>query len=292
MLKIFRPIIFIINVIIILALIGIHFIIKEHTYQTSLYYYTFPLPIIIIIVLVLSVFLSKKFRKYNLYLAGIFLIIWLSRSFKIHIAENFDETDLEIVFWNASHYREFEDVFKGVGSIPDVVVLVEYHGDYLDEAKKKYPEYYFYESNEEEVGIFSKNPIQVKEVMPSKYGSSVINFETHNINFYAVDVSASIDVPRSWETDFVNKAITKKQKTLVLGDFNVPYESKFLTPIKEHFNHAFNKKGFGFRETWFYNIPLLSLDHIWVSKDLEILKTEKVSTFKSDHAIIKTVIKN
>ncbi|WP_299550766.1 endonuclease/exonuclease/phosphatase family protein [Seonamhaeicola sp.] len=291
MFKILRPIFHIINAVAILALIAIHFIIKESTYQTSLYYYTFPLPAIIIIVLVLSIFLSKSFRKYNLFIAGIFLIIWLSRSFKIHFPDAIDETDVEVVFWNATHYREFEDVFEEDGSIPDVVVLVEYHGDYLEEARTNYSKYHFYESSAEEMGIFSKEPIQVIQVMPSKYGSTVINFKTHDLNFYAVDVSASIDVPRSWELEFVDETITQTKNTVVLGDFNVPYESKFLDPIKENFNHAFTEKGNGFRETWFWNIPFLSLDHIWASKDLEILRAKKIGTWKSDHAIVSTIIR-
>lgn len=61
--------------------------------------------------------------------------------------------------------------------------------------------------------------------------------------------------------------------------------------VKQNFNQAFNEKGNGFRETWFYNLPLLSLDHIWVSKDLKVLKTKKINTFKSDHNMIKTYIK-
>ncbi|WP_406685213.1 endonuclease/exonuclease/phosphatase family protein [Seonamhaeicola sp. MEBiC1930] len=292
MLKILRPIIHIINAIIVVGLIAIHFVIKESTYQTSLYYYTFPLPAIIIIVLVLSILLNKRFRKYNLVLAVVFLIIWLSRSFKITFTEDIKEQDLEIVFWNASNNQEFEDVFEETKRIPDVVVLAEYHSFDLKEARKKYSKYHFYENSIEEIGVFSKEQIEIKKVMPSKFGSAVINFETHGLNFYAVDVSGSIDVPRSWELEFVDNVIIKTKNTVVLGDFNVPYESKFLMQIKKKFNHAFNEKGNGFRETWFWGFPFLSLDHIWASKDLKILKTEKISTWKSDHAMLKTVIKN
>ena len=291
MLKILRLILYSINAIVIMALIAIHFIIKESTYQTSLYYYMFPLPVIIIIILVFSVFLNKKFRRYNLILAGILLVVWLSRSFKINIADAIEETDLEIVFWNASHYRQFKDVFEEAKSIPDVVVLAEYHGDHLEEIKEKYSEYHFYENYDEEIGLFSKEPIQIIKVMPSRFGSTVINFKTQGINFYAVDVSGSMDVPRSWELEFVNKVIIQTQNTVLLGDFNVPYESKFLDPVKANFKHAFTEKGNGFKETWFWNIPLLSLDHIWASKDLTVLKTIKIKTGKSDHSMLKTYIR-
>lgn len=291
MLKILKLLFSTINVIIIIALMVIHFVVKESSYQASLYFYTFPLPIIIIIILILAIFLSRRFRTYNLILAGILLAIWLGRSFKIHIPEAISENDLEIVFWNASHERNFQDAFNENNSIPDVMILVEYHGDILTETKLKYPDYYFYKHPIEEIGIYSKTPITIKKVIPSKYGSTVINFETNAINFYAVDVSGSMDVPRSWELEFVHETIIQTKQTIVLGDFNVPYESKHLENLKNDFNHAFSEKGNGFRETWFWNIPLLSLDHIWISKDLVILKTEKIGTFKSDHSMVKTVVR-
>ncbi|AUS05368.1 hypothetical protein C1A40_07700 [Tamlana carrageenivorans] len=78
---------------------------------------------------------------------------------------------------------------------------------------------------------------------------------------------------------------------MVLGDFNLPYESLYFKEIKRHFNHWFSSKGNGFRETWSWGLPLLSLDHIWVSKDLEILDSKKLNSLESDHEMIKTVIK-
>ena len=223
-------------------------------------------------------------------LAGALLLFWLGRSFKIHIPEEINESDIEVIFWNASHKRNLEDAFDISGNIPDVFVLVE-HGKYsVDRLQLKYSDYYFYKSING-ISIFSKLPIELIDDISSNYGTNIVKFETYNINFYAVDVSGSMDVPRAWELGFVNSIIKKQTNTIILGDFNVPFESKFLDSIKNNFNHAFNEKGNGFRETWFWNIPLLSLDHIWVSKDLKVLKTKKIRTFKSDHNMLKTVIK-
>ena len=290
MLKIIKILYLLVNSVIIIALLSIHFVLKESSYQNSLLFYTFPLPVIIAIVLCLTIFLSKTFRKYNLLLAGALLLFWLGRSFKIHIPEEINESDIEIVFWNASHERNLEDAFDISGNIPDVFVLVE-HGKYsVDRLQLKYSDYYFYKSING-ISIFSKLPIELIDDISSNYGTNIVKFETYNINFYAVDVSGSMDVPREWELTFVNEYVEQKTQTILLGDFNVPFESKFLDSIKNNFNHAFNEKGNGFRETWFWNIPLLSLDHIWVSKNLKVLKTKKIRTFKSDHNMLKTVIK-
>ena len=290
MLKIIRTLYLLVNSVIIIALLSIHFVLKESSYQNSLLFYTFPLPVIIAIALGLTIFLSKTFRKYNLLLAGALLLFWLGRSFKIHIPEEINESDIEIVFWNASHERNLEDAFDISGNIPDVFVLVE-HGKYsVDRLQLKYSDFYFYKSING-ISIFSKLPIELIDDISSNYGTNIVKFETYNINFYAVDVSGSMDVPREWELTFVNEYVEQKTQTILLGDFNVPFESKFLDSIKNNFNHAFNEKGNGFRETWFWNIPLLSLDHIWVSKNLKVLKTKKIRTFKSDHNMLKTVIK-
>ena len=290
MLKIIKTLYLLVNSVIIIALLSIHFVLKESSYQNSLLFYTFPLPVIIAIVLCLTIFLSKTFRKYNLLLAGALLLFWLGRSFKIHIPEEINESDIEVVFWNASHERNLEDAFDISGNIPDVFVLVE-HGKYsVDRLQLKYSDYYFYKSING-ISVFSKLPIELIDDISSNYGTNIVKFETYNINFYAVDVSGSMDVPREWELTFVNEYVEQKTQTILLGDFNVPFESKFLDSIKNNFNHAFNEKGNGFRETWFWNIPLLSLDYIWVSKDLKVLKTKKIGTFKSDHNMLKTVIK-
>lgn len=290
MLKIVRALYLFLNAAIILALFAIHFIYKEDSYQSSLLYYTFPLPIIIFAVLVLSIFLNRKFRKLNLLIAALLLLIWLARSFKINLSEDIKESDLEVVYWNASRNNSFEDAFNINKGIPDLFVLVELNKNNMQNLQLEYPDYHFYFS-EEEIAVFSKTPLKINLENTTKYNSTIINFETSDINFYVIDITGSQDVPRSWELGFVNENIKIKEKTILLGDFNVPFESKYLNHLKTNFNHAFNKKGNGFRETWFWNIPVLSLDHIWMSKDLEILKTEKIRTFKSDHSMLKTFVR-
>jgi len=290
MLKIIRILFLLINSLVILALLTIHFIVKDTGFNESLLFYMFPLPIIIGIILFISLFIGKKSRKYNLILGGILFIIWLGRSFKIHIPDKISEADIEIVFWNASRDNGLEEVFSDNKGIPDVLVLVESQKNNLEALQSKYPEYYFYKSVRG-IYVFSKKALIIESEITSPYNTTIVNFKTGGLNFYAIDVTGSTDVPRAWELKFIDSKIREKSNTIILGDFNVPYESVLFKEIKSDFNHAFNEKGNGFRETWFWNIPLLSIDHIWVSKDLKILKTEKKGTFKSNHNMLKTYIK-
>ncbi len=290
MIKFLRLVISLINVIIVVALLSIHFIFKECSFKASVFYYAFPLPIIIGMVLILSIFITHKLRKYNLLLAAVLMLIWLVQSFKIHIPKTITDEDLEIVLWNASRENNLEDAFKINDGIPDILVMVE-HGSYKTNFfNDKYPNYHFYKSDAG-ISIFSKSPLKIINEASSKFNTNFIHFETSGVNFYAIDVHGSIDVPRSWELGFVNKLIKNTKHTVILGDFNIPYESKHFESIKVNFDHAFSKRGNGFKETWPWNIPLLSLDHIWASKDLKILKTKKVATFTSDHSMVKTYIR-
>ncbi|WP_203257491.1 endonuclease/exonuclease/phosphatase family protein [Hyunsoonleella ulvae] len=278
-----------INIVIVLALLIIHFAIKEESFQSSLFYYSFPLPVVIIIILLLSIFASKSFRKYNLYIVLVLLVIWLYRSFRIHIPDDLNENDLEIVFWNGSHYLNVEDGFQENESIPDIFVLTE-HGSYdLETVQSKYSSYYFHKSNRG-ISIFSKTPITNVSEFFSKFSTAVTYFKTAGLNFYAIDAVASLDVPKAWGLEYIDSKIVHKQNTVILGDFNLPYDSKLFSNIKADFNHAFSEKGNGFRETWAFNLPILSLDYIWVSKDLNVKQYKKIHTFKSDHNMIKTYI--
>ncbi|MCL5127368.1 endonuclease/exonuclease/phosphatase family protein [Algibacter sp. L4_22] len=236
-----------------------------------------------------SIFLGKR-RKYNLILAGLLLCLWFIRSFSISFPEDVIENDVEVVFWNCARANSFKTAFLENEGIPDIMVLNEAKAISLDRVKKKYPEYYFYKSDFQ-IDIFSKTPIDIEIEQVSKFNSAVIKFSSAGINFYVVDMTASLDVPKTWEFKFENKIVKNTENTIVLGDFNVPYESRFLNDLKDHYNHFFSKKGNGFRETWPWNMPLLSIDHIWVSKDLKIINSEKINTRNSDHSMIKTVIR-
>lgn len=291
MIKLITPYLFRINIIVILVLLLIHFLLKECNYFFSVLYYTFPLPLIIIAVLGFAVLLRKPFRNYNLVLALVLSIVWVGRSFKINTLEDVKATDIEIVFWNATHKREFRHVFELNKDLPDIVVLVEYHAEELSKTKLQYPDYFFYWHEENEIGIFSKKAIKVKDIVVSDDETALINFSTNNLNFYAIDVAASMHVFRKQQMEFVTKSIKETNNVILLGDFNTPLESRFLSDIKTNFNQALNEKGNGFRETWFWNLPLLSLDHIWVSKDLQIVNAKKISTFKSDHSFVKAIIR-
>ena len=267
----------------------VHFTIKDMFYLSALLFYGTPLPMIVLGLLFLLLFTKASARKYYIIVALVIAVIWFNRSYTT--SPNVDTTNaIEVVLWNAYRVRNFEDAFSVNKSTPDVMILIECDEYDYQKIKEKYKNYHF-ELTEKSVGIFSKMPIKVHSKVKTKDHVVVVHFSTKNTNFYAIDVSSDLRHFREPMLESILSEVKTDEKNIILGDFNTPFESLFFETFKKEYQHAFTEKGNGFRETWFWNIPLLSLDHIWVSKDLEILKTEKLVTWKSDHSMLKMYLK-
>jgi endonuclease/exonuclease/phosphatase (EEP) superfamily protein YafD len=78
-----------------------------------------------------------------------------------------------------------------------------------------------------------------------------------------------------------------RSDAILLGDFNTPLESVHLTEYRKDFVEAFEVAGSGFKETWPCGLPLLSIDHIWVGADWEVVEARKIWRLTgSDHAAL------
>ncbi|WP_430411136.1 endonuclease/exonuclease/phosphatase family protein [Kordia sp.] len=272
-----------------LIAIVIHFTLKDTFYISSLLFYATPLPLLVLGLLFMLLFIKASARKYYVILIVVLSIIWVKNSY-LYTSKVETSNALEIVLWNAYRIQNFEEAFQENKTIPDVMVLIESDIDKFEKAKKAFPNYHFY-FNDHAIGIFSKTPLKIYS-SATKEHVTMVHFNTNEIDFYAVDVYANVKFFRKPMLKNILSRIKMDDKTIILGDFNTPYESLFFKNFKKKYKHAFTEKGNGFRETWFWNIPLLSLDHIWVSPDLEILKTEKIATWKSDHSMLKMYLKN
>jgi endonuclease/exonuclease/phosphatase (EEP) superfamily protein YafD len=78
-----------------------------------------------------------------------------------------------------------------------------------------------------------------------------------------------------------------RSDAIIVGDFNTPLESAMLDGYRARFENALEVGGTGFRETWPMGLPLLSIDHVWVGKDWEVIEAKKIWNLSgSDHAAI------
>jgi len=104
-----------------------------------------------------------------------------------------------------------------------------------------------------------------------------------------VDIDSQPWRPREKTMAGILAAAKEDPKTIVLGDFNTPPETRWCRDWQPTLTLANNSPHRGFRETWCYGIPLLTLDQIWLGKDWQATWTEH-SQHGSDHSRVKALI--
>lgn len=113
-----------------------------------------------------------------------------------------------------------------------------------------------------------------------------IPFEDGTMRVILVDVEADPLTDRQAALEAIFRFANREPElpTLVLGDFNTPQDSIGFDPVRADFAHAFESAGHGFEPTWPSILPVLTLDHVWVSRDLEIACAHHRWTALSDHS--------
>jgi endonuclease/exonuclease/phosphatase (EEP) superfamily protein YafD len=74
---------------------------------------------------------------------------------------------------------------------------------------------------------------------------------------------------------------------ILAGDFNTPLESVFFDAYRQSLIPALEVNHRGLRETWPLGLPLLSIDHVWLGHEWQVLEARKIWRLTgSDHAAI------
>ncbi|MGH7455080.1 MAG: hypothetical protein ACRENG_27240, partial [bacterium] len=66
--------------------------------------------------------------------------------------------------------------------------------------------------------------------------------------------------------------------------------SVLFESFRQYLNHAFESGGSGFAETWPIPLPVLAIDHIWVSKKIKVISCNLNWSRLSDHRPVEASI--
>jgi vancomycin resistance protein VanJ len=76
---------------------------------------------------------------------------------------------------------------------------------------------------------------------------------------------------------------TQSNPVILLGDFNTTPLSALYRELNNHLENAFAHSGFGFGYTFRSDLPVIRIDHIWLSRELTSQKSYVLPLLASDH---------
>jgi len=104
------------------------------------------------------------------------------------------------------------------------------------------------------------------------------------------DVRSQPWISREQAMATILRAAGDDPRAILLGDFNTPPESLWFRDWRKwEFTLANDAPRRGFRETWAYGLPLLTLDHVWLGPGWRALRCENLR-LGSDHRAVKVTL--
>lgn len=104
------------------------------------------------------------------------------------------------------------------------------------------------------------------------------------------DIRSQPWISREQAMATILRAAGDDPRAIILGDFNTPPESVWFREWRARgFSLANDGPRRGFRETWAYGLPLLTLDHVWLAPGWRPLRCDRVR-LGSDHLAVKVLL--
>ncbi|MBP1838116.1 endonuclease/exonuclease/phosphatase family protein [Formosa algae] len=278
-------------------LILIHFIIKDRFQPIVFIFNATPL----LFIIAYGIFLSFIVRKHKIVLFTIIFIncllglFWYNNYvFKTEDVKEDIAKTRSILFWNISRPKHLpiDKIFEKAKTYnPEILVFVEAKKipqEDLIAFKNKYP-LYDIQQLQSEMLIAVKGKINETAYKRISTGSNC-NLVTATIRGEQVkilinDLFANPALSKKADFETIQSIIQTEQVNFIVGDFNTPYESAFFELFKSNFEsfHAYNN---GVSATWPSRLPILEIDHIWISKAWKPLILHKEFNEYSDHGLL------
>ena len=77
---------------------------------------------------------------------------------------------------------------------------------------------------------------------------------------------------------------------IVAGDFNTPPRGELYATLASRFTDAFAQAGWGFGNTYSSRWPVVRIDHVWFSSDVQAVRAWVPPVMASDHRPLMAVL--
>ena len=227
---------------------------------------------------------------YNILAAGA-VIAWLWTSW-YSAAPVAAKPDFRVLLWNVrNNEADFDDIAARIREFsPDVVALAEAgkRRNSIDFWRAAFPDYSVERLPQHMLTMSRKNLQHQKSgvLAPgSFFGAHTSQIGSRDLMIVQADIDARPLRSRRKALEELTTYVREHagKPLILLGDFNTPRQSWHLDPMRSMLKHAFETRGSGLADTWPIPFPVLSLDQVWVSPELEVVSCRQGWSLMSDH---------
>jgi endonuclease/exonuclease/phosphatase family metal-dependent hydrolase len=273
--------------------------VKDRLPGFDLFYYGTPLPAPAVAILFAGCLWLALRRRARVLLCSVSALllaaIWLAGA-RVESPCDSDSGSRRMLFWNVARGGEGLEPIAAVirDSAAHVVGLVEARKrDTGFEARFRelLPEYTVYDLAGGLMLLTRGDVVAVRYLRLGKGSRAAVvdlALDLQPVVLILVDLEAD---PFSGRKELLRQVgeytrLDPERPRILMGDFNTPIDSVWFDEIRRSFVHAFEAAGTGFLATWPRQLPLLTIDHVWVSRDVELRCARKSFHRSSDHAMI------
>lgn len=280
---------------------------KDHDARWAVFFYAMPKPCLLGLSALLTCWpkLGRN-QRVPACLTSLGLVFWwlstswcMSERATVPNKNGPNDEPLTILYWNLCRPtaldQEMVDLVKQTQ--PDLAVFVEAGnaGAFLANYAESLPDY--------RPELMQRNIMRLSRLKTASHRSPVYPRMAAYAQFdlagrgpdfpvIVADIFPHMFHSRKPQIDNVFALTNQRPDAVIIGDFNTPLESAHLTQFRKHFTEAFEAAGFGLKETWPWGMPLLSIDHIWVGSEWEVLAADKFWRLTgSDHAALLVTLR-
>jgi len=273
--------------VILVAGIILNFLLKDFIWPLSGIYYLFPIRVLLFISIIYFFFAFKN--KMHLIASVVFFILFFLIT--LTADSGFIENDLppKLILWNVARDKTTsEDLTDFITQQKaDVYIFIEFDKKKGSEAEKldlnKLLSSYNLYRLRGNTAISVKKNFEVTRVDSLDDSNNYFNIvESNGIIYAVVDIGSWPFYNRAKPFNMLNQLLTKYDVDIIAGDFNTPFNSIHFEELFHNYNCGDTEMKYG-RETWPSFFPLVSLDHILVSKTFKIISYKPEKNCLSDH---------
>ncbi|MBN1127032.1 MAG: endonuclease/exonuclease/phosphatase family protein [Sedimentisphaerales bacterium] len=288
-----------------LVILGLllHATVKDRIHLLAIFFYGLP-PVAMVLLNIFSLtgFVGLRRKGWAL-LAGLLLpvaiVFWIQTDYVSTAPRPQREDAWTVVLWNIARPAETEDAFVSdlLKVRADIVILIEAGVD--ESLPKEFWDRNFPDYKSADLGwgmtLLCRFPVKSTrsyELVPGTH-TATCELITPGGSIVVMPVDLDSNPIRSRKPGFekIFHLVTEQSNPVILaGDFNTPHTSIYFTRFRQTFKNVFEETGNGWIPTWSGYIPILALDHIWLSPKLTSIRTEYHRNSHSDHAMIVTQV--